>query len=219
MNKPSCANVRSRYALLTVLVMLTVLAVCVLARRPILREAGRALVFSDPLQSSDVIVVTEWDGEGALLKAADLVHADIAPRVAILLTPNQPSDRELELRGVRREPISEYFVKILHSLGVQTVEIISQRADGTTGEGEVLPVWCDEHGFTTVLVVSSPDHSRRVRRVLHRSMRNHRTKIIVRTAAFSDFDPERWWQTHDGVRLELEGMGKLLVDLVRHPIS
>jgi hypothetical protein len=199
--------------------VLTALAVCALLRKPILREAGRALTFSDPLQPSDVIVVAQWDAEGALLTAADLVHAGIAPRVAILVPPSQPGESELERRGVQREPISRYFVAILHSLGVQAVEIISRRADGTTGEGDVLPAWCDEHNFTTVLVVSSPDHSWRVRRVLNRSMRNHRTKIIVRTAAFSVFDPERWWLTHDGVRLELEGMGKLLVDLARHPIS
>ena len=199
--------------------LLTVLVVGALLGKPLLREAGRALTFSDPLQPSDIIVVAQWDAEGALLTAADLVHAGIAPRVAILLTPNQPSDHELDRRGVRRQPISQYLVGILHWLGVQAVEIIAQRADGTTGEGDVLPNWCDEQTLTTVLVVSSPDHSRRVRRVLHRSMRNHRTAVIVRTAAFSDFDPERWWQTHDGVRLELEGMGKLLVDLVRHPIS
>jgi hypothetical protein len=220
MTRPPRANLRVYYRLVAVLGALAVLIVVfVLLRRPILREAGRALTYSDPIDTADMIVVTEWDAEGGLLEAADLVHAGIARQVAILLTPVQPADSELERRGIHREPISQYLTGILHGLGVQAVEIIPRRADGTTGEGDVLPAWCDERQFRTVIVVSSPDHSRRVRRVLHRSMRHHRTKIVVRTAAFSDFDPDRWWQTHDGSRLELQGMGKLLVDLIRHPIS
>jgi hypothetical protein len=176
-------------------------------------------MYSDRLEPADVIVVTEWDEEGALIYAADLVHSGIAPRVAILLTPAAPADQELERRGIQREPMSRYLTRILHELGVQDVELIPERADGTTAEGNILPAWCDAHRFTSVVLVSSADHSRRVHRVLHRSMRNPHTKIVVRTATFSDFDPEHWWQTHEGIRLELEGMGKLLVDMVRHPIS
>jgi hypothetical protein len=41
----------------------------------------------------------------------------------------------------------------------------------------------------------------------------------VHTTAFSDFDPERWWETHDGVRTEIQGLEKLLVDVVLHPLS
>jgi hypothetical protein len=221
MIESSRANVRSRYRILTVLgAVVAVFAVCALLRRPILREAGRLLTFSDPVAAADIIVVTEWDAtDGALLDAADLVQDGIASRVAILLTPPVPADRELARRGIHREPISVYLVGMLHSLGVKTVEIIPSTADGTGAEGEVLTAWCDERQFRSVVVVSSPDHSRRVRRVLNRWMRHHPTRIAVHTARYSDFDPERWWETHNGIRWELEGMGKLIVDVALHPIS
>jgi hypothetical protein len=36
---------------------------------------------------------------------------------------------------------------------------------------------------------------------------------------YSEFDPDRWWQTRDGARIGLVELQKLLLDLARHPIS
>jgi hypothetical protein len=188
-------------------------------RRPILRVAGRALTASDRLKPADVIVVTEWDGESGVLTAADLVRDSMAPRVAVLVAPIGPADRELGRRGIVRGGSGPYLVRLLHTLGVAAVETIPTPADGTGSEGDVITAWCDAHQFSSIIVVSSPDHSRRVRRVLHRSMLGHHTKVAVHTTAFSDFDPERWWETHDGVRTEIQGLEKLLVDVVLHPLS
>jgi hypothetical protein len=50
-------------------------------------------------------------------------------------------------------------------------------------------------------------------------MKGHQTKLTVRCARYSAFDPDRWWETHDGVRIEIEESEKLLLDMLRHPIS
>jgi hypothetical protein len=106
----------------------------------------------------------------------------------------------------------------LRSLGVTAIEEIP-RARGTEAEGRVLPGWCDQHGVRSVVMVSSRDHSRRLRRVLDRAMQGRPTRVTVRSARHSIFDPNRWWQTRDGVRTELIELQKLLLDLVRHPLS
>jgi len=72
---------------------------------------------------------------------------------------------------------------------------------------------------TSIIVVSAPDHSRRVRRVLHRSFRGHQTKVRVRSSRFSGFVPEAWWRTRDGVRTEIVELQKLLLDIAVHPFS
>jgi uncharacterized SAM-binding protein YcdF (DUF218 family) len=97
--------------------------------------------------------------------------------------------------------------------------VIPDSAAGTEAEGDVLLSWCDQRRFRSLVVVSSPDHSRRVRRVLRRSLRNHPTKVIVRSTRHSSFDPENWWRTRDGFRTEIVEVQKLLLDVVRHPIS
>jgi alpha-L-arabinofuranosidase len=69
------------------------------------------------------------------------------------------------------------------------------------------------------VVVSTSDHSRRLRRVIHRSMKGHSTKVTSHSTRYSAFDPDRWWQSRRGIRTEVVELQKLLLDVVRHPIS
>ena len=107
----------------------------------------------------------------------------------------------------------------LSALGVERTGRIPKTVAGTEDEGLVLPEWCDERGFRAIVVVTTPDHSRRLRRVLRRSMNGHRTKVLVRASRYSTFDPDRWWTTRGGIRTGLIELQKLLLDVVRHPIS
>jgi hypothetical protein len=83
----------------------------------------------------------------------------------------------------------------------------------------VLPQWTDAQHFRSLVVVARKDHSRRLRRVLGRTMKGHPTDVIIQPARYSDFDPDRWWETHGGVRTELVELQKLLLDVVLHPFS
>jgi hypothetical protein len=93
------------------------------------------------------------------------------------------------------------------------------RVNGTEGEGQVLPAWCDEHQLRSIVFVATKDHSRRLRRVLDRVMKGHPTRVTVRTARYSSFDPDRWWESRLGLRTEINELQKLLLDVVLHPMS
>jgi hypothetical protein len=67
------------------------------------------------------------------------------------------------------------------------------------------------------VVVTTSDHTRRLRRVLRRSMDGHATRIAVRAARYSPFDPDRWWETRTGARTGIVELQKLLFDVARHP--
>jgi hypothetical protein len=43
------------------------------------------------------------------------------------------------------------------------------------------------------------------------------TRVIVRSARFSPFDPDRWWKSPDTRRIGVIELQKLLLDLLRHP--
>jgi hypothetical protein len=190
-------------------------------RRAILREAGWALVANDPIEPADIIVVSrDADGAGAL-EAADLLHSGVATRVAIFTNSSDPVGHEFIRRGIPYEDETARSVRQLRSLGVKTIDQITGSVGGTEDEGPVLADWCNRQGIRSVVVVSTVGHSRRLRRVLHRSLRGHQTRVMVHTvsARFPDFDPERWWGVRGGVRVEIEELEKLLLDVVRHPIS
>jgi hypothetical protein len=187
-------------------------------RAPVLRSAGWALVFSDTLEPADIIVIAVDAGSAGALEAADLVRGGIAPRVAVFAERLDSAGREFIRRGIPHEGSAARLVRQLRELGVTAIEQIAMAVEGTEAEGEVLPRWCDQHQFRAIVVVTSPDHSRRLRRVLHRSMKNHQTKVMVRPARHSPFDPERWWETRGGVRTGISELQKLLLDVMRHPL-
>jgi len=187
-------------------------------REPVLRAAGWALVVTEPLAPADIIVISVDSGLAGVLEAADLVQSGISKRVAVFMDPPNKADREFIRRGLSYEDAGARQIRGLRSLGVTDLLQIS-RVDGTQGEGQVLPSWCDEHRFRSIVIVATMDHSRRLRRVIDRRMRGHPTHVTVRPSRYSTFDPDRWWETRGGVRIEIVELQKLLADVVMHPVS
>jgi uncharacterized SAM-binding protein YcdF (DUF218 family) len=209
-----------RWVLLLVVVALAAFAIVAIRslREPVLRAAGWALVVNEPVASADIIVLSIDSGPAGALEAADLVQSGISKRVAVFMDPPSGEDLEFIRRGLPYEDVGASQIRQLGSLGVTDVVLIS-RVDGTEGEGQVLPPWCDEHHLRSIVVVATKDHSRRLRRVLDRVMKGHPTRVTVQPARYSSFDPDRWWETRGGVRIEIVELQKLLLDVVLHPMS
>src|SRR5579864_697665 len=212
---------RSRWPVMMLVVVLLGAAIIGISamRRPILRAAGWALIVNERVDAADVIVLASDADFAGMLEAADLVHSGVATRVAVLADPPDAVDREFIRRGVPYEDAAARSVRYLKALGVNTIEQIPKNVNGSEDIGRVLPVWCYQKGFRSVVVVSTSDHSRRLRRVLNRSMKGHQTRVTIRSARYSKFDPDQWWKTRDGIRTEIEELEKLLLDILRHPIS
>jgi hypothetical protein len=187
----------------------------------LLHALGTALVVDEVPEKADAIVLPEWAGRAGAIEAADLVHAGISDRVVVVPAPREAPDFELTRRGVRDPSDAERLVQILEALGVVRIEQLSEAANGTESEGRLLSMFCKERDFHAIVVVSTRDHSRRVRRVLRRSMEEAgvRTIIRVKSARFSPFDAGRWWETRGGTRTEIEELEKLVLDVARHPVS
>ena len=179
-----------------VLVLLGAAGISISAiRRPILRAAGWALVVNERVEASDVIVLASNADFAGMLEVADLVHSGVATRVAVFADPPDAVDLEFIRRGIPYEDTAARSVRELRALGVDTIEQIPRSVLGTEVIGRVLPDWCDQQGFRSVVVVSTSDHSRRLRRVLHRSMKGHQTRVTVHSERYSVFDPDQWWES------------------------
>jgi hypothetical protein len=188
-------------------------------REPVLRAAGWALVANDPVTSADIIVVSlDSNGAGAL-ETADLVHDGVSKRAAIFMDPPSEQDDEFIRRGLPYESEAAKQIRELKSLGVTDIVRISPPVDGTEEEVEALPPWCDEHKLQSIVFVAHTDHTRRLRRVLDRIMKGHATRVMVKPARYTNFDPDRWWETRGGIRTEMVELQKLLFEIVLHPMS
>ena len=212
---------RRRWSLILVglLAAVAIIAAIPAIRTPLLRAAGWTLVVNDSLEPADIIVITaDSDGAGSL-EAADLVQSGTSATVAVFEDPPDAIDDEFLRRGLAYHDQAARFTDDLRRLGVQSIERIPRSVSGTDDEGRVLPAWIAQRKFRSVVVVCVSDHSRRVRRVLHRAMKDSPTRVTVRYSRYSRFDPNRWWQSRDGIRTGIVELEKLALDALRHPIS
>lgn len=200
------------------------LALCALLATPAVRESalralGTALVVNDPLQRVDAIAVTlDADVAGAL-EAADLVKAGIAAQVILFDEQLRPAEREVARRGLVPRTRTSEQAAVLAGLGVVNVTRMPDlsASSGTRADAQALAAWCRANALRSVLVVTTADHSRRVRRVMARALEPIGTQAAVRPATHGDFDPATWWHTTDGRRIVVIEWQKLILDLVSHP--
>jgi len=213
---------RSRWwAILSAAILVGFLALCVPGcRRTILTALGRLLVVEPaPLKSADIIVIAiDADGAGTL-EAADLVRQGTSRRVAVFDDPPSAEDREFLRRGLPYEDWAAISTRQLRMLGVQLVAQIPRSTSGSEQEGDILPEWCEKNGYHTVVLVTSPDHSRRLSRIFRRSVRNRSLHVLIVSSPYSGFAPDTWWKSRGGTRTGIVELEKLLLDFVRHPFS
>ena len=208
---------RVAIGLLSIVALATMMAAAVPAwRHSLLRSAGWALVAEDAPAKADIIIIaTDAMGSG-ILEAADLVQAGYATRVAVFDRPQTRMSREFARRGVQSLDLKAVSIQLLHGLGITDIAVIPPVV-GTVDEGVVLQQWCAANSIHSILFVSVPDHSRRTRRVLDRALIPHGVRVMVRYARYSEFDPDAWWQTRGGQRVQVVESQKLQVDILRHP--
>jgi hypothetical protein len=209
---------RRRLQRLSILLVAALVLATIASRPPLLRAAGHMLVTDQAVDRADVIVLAVDSAGAGVLEAADLVRAGVSSRVAVFEDPPDAVDEEFIRRGAPYEDGAERSERQLRSLGITAVERIG-RASGSEEEAVRLPEWCTRENLTTVVVVTTPDHSHRLYRMLRRSMAGHRTVVKVRMARHATFDPESWWRTRGGLRIGIIELQKLWLDVAVHPFS
>jgi uncharacterized SAM-binding protein YcdF (DUF218 family) len=175
------------------------------------RNAGHWLIREDALQPADVIVVLSGGLPYRALGAADIYKSGYAPDVWVSypLGPQQ----ELSNLGIHFVGEEEYNREILVHQGVpeKNVEIFSGQIINTEEEVEEIAREMKVQGKRTVIIVTSPEHTRRVR-ALWNALAGGELKAIVRGAPTDPFDANHWWRnTPDSLAVTREALGLINV--------
>lgn len=189
-------------------------------RQPLLRAVGHALVWEDPIQPVDVVAVPRSAGDYVLLDAIDLVSDRKARRVALFTLPPDAAQREVERRGYGVDSAPTRRKHLLRAGGVADGQMvhIPTPVGGTADEIRQLARWCRENRVRSILLLGTPDHTRRAHRILARELAPG-TKGIVRPTRLGRFTADGWWTTREGLRIGLFETQKLLLDVIAHPFS
>ena len=191
-----------------ILALLTLLMLC-LAAVIMLRGAGRWLIREDPLRTADVIVVLSGSMPARAEEAAKIFRSGYATEVWV----SQPASVSNELAGMGIHYVSEadYNRQVLIQEGVPAadVRILPDPISDTEEEVEEIGREMQSEGKRTVIIVTSREHTRRVR-TLWRKLIGSNLETIVRGAPEDPFDADHWWRdTHDTFSVFREMMGLL----------
>jgi uncharacterized SAM-binding protein YcdF (DUF218 family) len=191
--------------LLAILVLLVVVGVVAF------RNLGRWLVREDPLAKADVIVVLSGGLPFRAEAAASVYKSGYAPAVWVS-RPEGPQE-ELAALGIHFVGEEEYNREILVQQGVPDAAIRIFPDTIVNTQEEVAEISRDmrRDGKHTVIIVTSPQHTRRVR-ALWRKLVGDEPRAIVRAAPDDPFDADHWWRTTpDVLAVARESMGLLNV--------
>lgn len=175
------------------------------------RHAGQWLVCEDPLTQADAIVVLSGSMPYRAEGAAEIFRRRYASEVWVS-RPENPAP-ELREMGVSFVGEEEYNREVLIHEGVpeSAVGILARTIVDTEEEIEEVTQQMREEGKGSVIIVTSPQHTRRVR-ALWKKVAEKNQKLIVRAAPADPFDADHWWRnTRDALSVVREYLGLLNV--------
>lgn len=172
-------------------------------------EIGHWLVVNDPLAKADAIAVLSGRMPVRALEAAALYRRGYASQV--WLTYSDEPAVTLKQMGITFVGEQAYNEEILEHEGVpkSAIHILEPPIVNTAGEIEDISAALASQHATSVIIVTSKVHTRRVR-ILWNRLAGGRKHVIVRAASDDAFEPGHWWRTsNDALDVVREGLGIL----------
>jgi len=186
------------------------LLVCLLAALGVViaaRGAGRWLVREDALAPADVIVVLSGSMPYRAEEGARLFKMNEAPEV--WLTRAQAPVADLQKFGIHYIGEEEYSRQVLVYFGVpeSAIHILPDQVVNTEQEVDEIARQMRTTGKKRAIVVSSPQHTRRVRALWER-LAGQNLQAEVRAAFEDPYDANHWWRnTRDTFAVIREMLG------------
>jgi uncharacterized SAM-binding protein YcdF (DUF218 family) len=153
-----------------------------------LNGLARFLVVSDRLEKADVILVLAGDTNGErVAQGVELYKQGYAKH---LLMSGGSLTWNLTYAGWMKKQAVE--------LGVPGPAVLLQdRSTSTIDDAKFsLPI-VKEHGFRSVIVVTSPYHTRRAAAVFKKIFGRQGIKVLIYPVQHSNFEPHDWWRRHE----------------------
>jgi uncharacterized SAM-binding protein YcdF (DUF218 family) len=181
---------------------------------PLLHAMGTWLRVEDRLERADAIVVLAGGTPRREATAAALWKEGWAPHIIVSRPLERPDLRDLIDLGIRRFDLQGEARKALEAYGVPPDQIIAIPDVSRTTEPELALVReaAQAHGFRRLILVSSPEHTRRVKVVWSRQAPGGPEAIVV--PAREPFPFENWWRNRRAAESVLhEYLGHLVIAL------
>jgi uncharacterized SAM-binding protein YcdF (DUF218 family) len=178
------------------------------------RKAGVWLVKRDEPVNADAMVILMGSIADRILHAVDLFQNRVADKV-IIVEGGMGAFRELIERGADIISGTEQIRNAIVDLGITTESIIILPGNAQSTQDEALIIreyLSDKPGIDTLLLVSSKHHTRRAYMIFKDTFRNSQKHIYIfcSPSPYTDFNPNEWWKSKDGIETVLLEYLKLI---------
>ena len=167
-----------------------------------LPRLGAWLVVEDPLAKADAIYVLGGTMYERPLEALDLYKAGWAPTIVLVQQVADWGEVWLNEHGIKVTTDLETQIELLERMGAPRAAIASVNPTGSTAdEADALLAFMNERGWSTVIVVTSKQHTRRAGLSMRCVFGDKR--VIVRASRYDQSDVDRWWTDRSTLRFTL----------------
>lgn len=170
--------------------VIIVLLIAFLVYPFILNGLARYLIVNDKLEPADLIVVLSGDANGERVdEAVQLYKEGYAPKMLVTGGPlawNLTAGEWMKLQAV--------------NLGVPAKNVLVENQSRSTYENaKFILKKVRKIGARSIILVTSPTHSRRAKRVFHNMFSGYGVKILSHPVPLekSEFKLSRWWTRHE----------------------
>jgi len=179
---------------------------------PILAGMGRYLVVEHPAVKSDLIVCLAGESVERGLATADMYLKGLASNIFVARETIPDGYDVLRARGVSYPESRDLTVEMLRGLGVPESAILTNEtpSENTVMEASLAAEVVSEKGFRSILLVTSPTHSRRAWLLFKKAMKGSGVRILVVPSSYSEFKAEEWWKKRKYAREVLLEYQKLV---------
>jgi uncharacterized SAM-binding protein YcdF (DUF218 family) len=165
-------------------------------RIPILRGIGNYLYAQDTLQKTNAIFVLGGNSYERGLEAAKVYSQFVGTPVystgsnipmQLLAFDTSLTEAELTTMLVRKHGVPD-------SLSYPLIAGTSTRE-----EADAICKLIEENGWTSITIISSSFHLRRVKQVFEKARGDRNFSFVFHGAPSKDFDPNTWWKHEEGL--------------------
>ena len=170
----------------------------------VLYNAGTFLVRRDKLVKGDAMLILMGSISDRVLEAADLYQAGMAPKL-LIVEENMGPIKLLQERGATLISNTGQCGRIATELGIpaNNISIIPGGANSTKMEARLVCEYIRQFGgIDTLLIVTSPAHTRRAGMIFSNAFKRHGLSVTVITcpSKYSSYDGKSWYMKREEVQ-------------------
>ena len=169
---------------------------------PILTCLGEYLIVKHSPQESDLIVCLAGGNVDRGLATGDAFQKGLAPYIFMAREEFADGYDLLRERGIDYPENVDLMMMLLERLGIsRSVFLTSDRTvDSTIDEAECIRDLVIEKGYKSLILVTSPTHSRRAWLTFKKVFEENEVQVVSLPSSYSKFNPENWWEQRKYMR-------------------